>query len=148
MWTRSFSRVYSGIKKEDIWRIWTDVNNWPKWHDDLDYCKMEGAFKVGNFFMLKPKGVKAVKIVLTEIEENHSFTDCTTFFGAKMYDTHALEETPKGLKLTSTLLVTGILKWLWIKLVAQNVAEILCLKKWKHSLTLYETTDDQITLWF
>ena len=123
MWTSSFSRVYSGIKKEDIWRIWIDVNNWPKWHGDLDYCKMEGAFKVGNFFMLKPKGVKAVKIVLTEIEENRSFTDCTRFFGARMYDTHALEETPKGLKLTNTLVVTGPLKWLWIKLVAQNVAD-------------------------
>ena len=40
-----------------------------------------------------------------------------------MYDTHALEETKEGLRLTNTLVVTGPLKLLWIKLVAQNVAD-------------------------
>ena len=122
MWTRSFSKVYPDVRKEDVWQLWTDINNWPKWHGDLDDCKMEGAFKVGNHFLLKPKGMKAVKIMLTEIEEGKKFTDCTTFFGARMYDTHAMEETPEGLQLTNLLVVTGPLKWLWIKLVAQNVA--------------------------
>ncbi|MEI6628510.1 MAG: polyketide cyclase [Alphaproteobacteria bacterium] len=123
MWTKTYSKTFQGIKKEDVWSVWIDVNNWPKWHGDLDYCKMEGPFEVGNYFMLKPKGVNAVKIVLTEIDEGCKFTDCTTFFGAKMYDTHVLEETPEGLKLTNTLIVKGPLKWLWIKLVAQNVAD-------------------------
>lgn len=123
MWVRTFSKTYSNVSKEKIWESWTDVNNWPTWHGDLDYCKLEGTFEVGNHFMLKPKGVKAVKIVLTEIVEGHSFTDCTAFFGAKMYDTHSLEETLEGLKLTNKLVVTGPLAWLWIKLVAQNVAD-------------------------
>jgi hypothetical protein len=122
MWKRSFNKIYPGIKKEDVWRLWADVNNWKKWHGDLDSCTMEGPFEAGNHFMLKPKGIKAIKIVLTEVEEGYKFTDCTTFFGAKMYDTHAIEETPEGLKFTNTLAVTGPLKWLWIKLVAQNVA--------------------------
>lgn len=122
MWTRTYSKIFAGIKKEDIWRIWTDVNNWPSWHGDLDYCKLLGDFVVGNYFMLKPKGVNPVKIVLTDIKEGHHFTDCTTFFGAKMYDTHAMEDTVDGLKLTNKLVVTGPLKWLWIILVAKNVA--------------------------
>jgi hypothetical protein len=42
-----------------------------------------------------------------------------------MYDTHAMEETKDGLKITNTLVVTGPLKWLWIKLVAQNVADTI-----------------------
>lgn len=123
MWIRTFSKTYSGVSKEKIWQLWTDINNWPSWHGDLDYCKLEGKFEVGNHFMLKPKGVKAVKIVLTEIIPGQSFTDCTNFFGAKMYDTHSLEETPEGLKLSNKLVVTGPLSWLWIKLVAQNVAD-------------------------
>jgi hypothetical protein len=73
--------------------------------------------------MLKPKGAPAVKIVLTAIEEGKSFTDCTNFWGAKMIDTHAMEETTEGLMLSNTLVVSGPLKWLWIKLVAQNVAD-------------------------
>lgn len=73
--------------------------------------------------MLKPKGINPVKIMLTEINEGHHFTDCTSFFGAKMYDTHMMEDTEEGLKLINQLVVTGPLKWLWIKLVAQNVAD-------------------------
>ena|SRR3990167_3610774 len=123
MWAKTYSKIYQDINKKDIWRIWTDVNNWPAWHSDLDYCKMDGTFTVGNHFMLKPKGVSAVKIELVEIDKDNKFTDCTKFFGARMYDTHAMEETSKGLRLTNTLVVTGLLKFLWIKLVAQNVAD-------------------------
>lgn len=125
MWTRTYTKTFQGIKREDIWRIWTDVNNWPTWHGDLDYCKLDGDFVVGNYFMLKPQGINPVKIVLTEINEGDNFTDCTSFFGAKMYDTHSMIDTAEGLKLTNKLVVTGPLKWLWVKLVAQNVAETI-----------------------
>lgn len=125
MWVKSYTKVYQNVKKEDVWRLWTDVNNYLKWHDDLDYCKMEGSFVVGNYFMLKPKSSPAVKIELTEIEVGKRFTDCTRFFGARMYDTHAMEETNEGLRLTNTLVVSGFLKFLWVKLVAQNVANTI-----------------------
>ena len=123
MWEQIYSKTFEGISKKAIWDLWTDINNWPKWHGDLDACTMEGPFEIGNHFMLKPKGMKAVKITLTDVKEGEYFTDCTKFFGATMYDTHALKETPNGLKLTNILRVTGPLKWLWIKLVAQQVAD-------------------------
>jgi hypothetical protein len=123
MWTRTYSKVYPGVKKEDVWSLWTDVNGWTKWHGDLDYCKLEGDFAVGNHFELKPKGAPAVKIELVEIEVGRRFSDRTLFPGAQMVDTHELEETPEGLRLTNRLAVSGPLKFLWIKLVAQNVAD-------------------------
>lgn len=122
MWTRTFSKCYPEVDKKTVWRLWADVNRWAEWHGDLDYCKMEGPFEVGNHFFLKPKKVKPVKIVLKEVNEEESFTDCTAFWGAKMYDTHAMEETAKGLVLSNRITVTGPLAWLWIKLVAQGVA--------------------------
>ena len=123
MWTRTHSQLYTNINKEVIWSLWTDVNNWPTWHGDLDYCRMEGEFVVGNSFKLKPKGAPAVKIILTDIQIGKEFTDCTHFFGAKMYDTHVITETTEGLLLTNKLVVTGPLRWLWIKLVAEHVAD-------------------------
>lgn len=125
MWTSSFSKVYPGIKPADIWRLWADIDNWPKWHNDLEYCKIEGPFKIGNHFILKPKTMGPVKIMLIDVKEGHSFTDCTTFFGAKMLDTHAMQETAEGLLLSNHLTVTGPLKWLWIKLVARHVADTI-----------------------
>lgn len=122
MWTKTYSKTYAGVTKEAIWRLWTDVSCWPEWHDDLEYCSMEGPFEEGNYFMLKPKGMKAVKIVLTQVTPGKQFTDCTTFFGAQMSDTHYMEETQDGIKITNTIVVKGPLGWLWIKLVAQHVA--------------------------
>lgn len=123
MWVREYRQLFKDVKKEAVWALWKDVNHWSTWHDDLDYCQMTGEFVVGNFFMLKPKKASAVKIMITELKEGESFTDCTQFFGAKMFDTHGLEETEEGLILTNKLVVEGPLKWLWIKLVAQHVAD-------------------------
>ncbi|MFZ4115487.1 MAG: SRPBCC family protein [Chthoniobacterales bacterium] len=125
IWKRTFTKTYTRVSKETVWQIVTDINRWPQWHGDLDECRLEGAFTVGNYFMLQPKGRRAVKIVLTDVQEGSSFTDCTTFFGARMQDTHAMEMTPEGLRITNTLVVSGPLKWLWIKLVAQHVADTI-----------------------
>lgn len=123
MWQREHIKVYPNLTLDAIWRIWTDVAAWPKWHDDLDFCTMTGPFEAGNFFMLKPKGMGAVKIVLVDVKEKHFFKDCTTFWGAKMYDTHIMEQVPEGIRLTNKLQVTGPLSWLWVCLVARHVAE-------------------------
>lgn len=123
MWVQTHSNTYSGVHKETIWKLWADVNNYTKWHDDLDYCKLRGAFVVGTYFMLKPKGAPAVKVYITELIENQKFVDCTHFPGAKMYDIHELEQTPAGLCITNTIKVTGMLGFLWARLVAKKVAD-------------------------
>ncbi len=79
--------------------------------------------KWGNDFLLKPKDLPAVKIRLTEIHEGYSFTDCTLFFGAKMFNTHRIDIKDEGTILSNKFVVTGPLKWLWIKLVAEKVAD-------------------------
>jgi hypothetical protein len=35
MWIKTYNKTFQGINKDTIWRIWTDVNNWPTWHGDL-----------------------------------------------------------------------------------------------------------------
>jgi len=122
MCQKIYEKEFKEIERNDIWSIWVDINKWPTWHNDLEYCKLEGAFKVGNHFMLKPKGIKAVKIEIIEINPNIHFTDCTSFFGAKMYDTHYMKQTNEGLKIGNKLVMTGPLKWLWYILVCRNVA--------------------------
>ena len=42
-----------------------------------------------------------------------------------MYGEHTFEETPNGLKLTTTMTVKGILSFLWVKIVAQKIVDTL-----------------------
>src|SRR5580700_6780704 len=113
MWVKTYSKIFSGIRKEEVWRIWADINHYTEWQDDLDYCKLEGELMVGNYFLLKPKGAPEFKVEIIELIENKKFVDCTSFFGAKMYDIAEIEETSDGLRISKTVKVTGILSFLW-----------------------------------
>lgn len=96
MWKKMHSKLYKNVTTEQVWSVLTDINKWADWQSDVEYCKMIGEFKKGNYFYLKPLGVKAVKVDLVEVESKKRLTDCTKFFGAKMYNTHAIEETKDG----------------------------------------------------
>ena len=123
MWTKSHSVVTQEATKEQMWKLFADVNNWHHWDKGIEYAKMEGKFESGNHFELKPKGGPKVKIELVETIENHKFVDLTKFPLAKMYGEHTFEETPNGLKITTSMKVKGLLSFLWVKLVAKNIAD-------------------------
>lgn len=121
MWTKSHSIITRKATKEQLWKLFADVNNWHVWNTEIKYAKMEGKFEKGNHFILKPKKGPKVKIELIETIENKKFVDCTKFPLAEMHGEHIFEETPDGLKITTTMMVKGLLSFLWIKLVAQDI---------------------------
>ena len=108
---------------QDIWRLWTDVNNWPKWDPDIISCEMTGKFEKGNHFFLKPKGGPKVKIQLIEVIPGKSFTDCTRFPGAKMYGRHEIKKIEEGVLLKTTMTIKGPLSFIWRKIVAENIVK-------------------------
>ena len=125
MWTKSHSIVTKEVTKEQMWKLFADVNNWHTWDNGIEFAKLEGKFEKGNYFTLRPKGGPNVKVELLETIENNSFLDVTTFPLAKMYDNHTFEETKDGLKITNTITVKGVLGFLWRKIVAQKIADAL-----------------------
>ncbi len=123
MWTRLYSIVTKEVTKEQMWTLFADVNNWHTWDEGIEFAKMEGKFEKGSHFLLKPKGGPKLNIKLIETIENVRFVDCTKFPLAKMYGEHQFEETPQGLKITTTMKVEGLLAFLWIKLVAKGIVD-------------------------
>jgi len=121
MWKKSYTKTFKNIDKESIWNLWTDINNWPSWNPGIESCTLDGAFKEGGTFTLKAQKGPAVKITLIRVEQLQRFTDCTNFLGAKMYGDHIVEDTPDGLKLTTTVSISGPLSFIWRKLVAEDV---------------------------
>ena len=122
MWSKSHSQTVKGIKAGQVWKVWTDINHWHTWHDDIEYAKMDGEFKVGSTFLLKPKGGPAVTIALIKVEPNKGFTDLTCFPLAKMYGEHEFVQRGETLEIKTTMRVEGPLSFIWRKLVAEGVA--------------------------
>ncbi|SHN01017.1 SRPBCC family protein [Mucilaginibacter sp. OK098] len=125
MWTKSYSVTTKDVTKEQMWKLFADVNNWPSWDEGIEFTELKGKFEKGNFFILKPKGGPKLKVELLETVTNKSFLDVTPFPLAKMYDNHTFEETPEGLKITNTISVKGLLAFVWVKLVASDIVKAL-----------------------
>lgn len=123
MWSRTHSIVTKEATKEQMWKLFADVNGWQSWDAGIEYASMQGKFEKGNHFLLKPKGASEVKIELVETIENKKFVDLTRFPLAKMYGEHTFEETPDGLKITTTMKVEGALGFLWRKIVAEDIVD-------------------------
>jgi hypothetical protein len=123
MWTKTHSIVSNTVTKEQMWKLFENVNEWHTWDAGIEYASMEGKFEKGNHFILKPKGGPKVKIGLVETIPNKKFVDCTRFPLAKMYGEHLFEEIAAGLKITVTMRVTGPLGFLWRKIVAEGIVK-------------------------
>lgn len=122
MWESRHERVFPGLRKQDVWAAWADVNNWHRWDDEIEFARMNEPFRAGSRFVLKPRGGPEVKITIVEADPSTGFTDVTNFPLARMYDMHEMVETGEGLKLISTIRMEGLLSLLWRKLVAEGVA--------------------------
>ncbi|MCE1187582.1 MAG: SRPBCC family protein [Ignavibacteria bacterium] len=125
MWTRSCTVTTKEVTREQLWQLFSDVNNWHTWDDSIEFARLQGEFAVGNTFQLRPKGGPTVTIRLQEIIENSKFVDCTSFPLAKMYGSHTFEDTPEGVRITVTMSVQGLLSFLWVRLVAQGIVNSL-----------------------
>jgi hypothetical protein len=125
MWIKTYSVITTKVTADQMWALFSDVNNWHTWDQAIEFARLDGPFKQGAYFTLKPKGGPKVKVELLEVQPNRKFVDMTRFPLAKMYDHHEFELTPDGLKITNTISVRGILAFLWIKLVAQKIVAAL-----------------------
>lgn len=125
MWSQSHTLITKEATKEQMWKLFADVNNWHTWDNGIEYAKLDGKFEKGNHFLLKPKKGPKIKIELYETVPNKKFVDLTHFPLAKMYGEHTFEDTPEGLKLTVTMKVSGVLGFLWKKIVAQDIVNNL-----------------------
>jgi hypothetical protein len=78
MWTKSHSIVTNEATKEQMWKLFTDINNWHVWNNEIEFAKLEGKFEAGNYYLIQPKNGRIVKVKLLEVVENkHCLEVCT-----------------------------------------------------------------------
>lgn len=123
MWTQTYSTTIDGLSAEQVWKVWTDVNQWHTWQDDIELAELQGEFKAGNYFRFRPKGGPTINIELTEVKPMSVFVDLTRFFLAKMYDSHELIQHGEQLEIKTTIKLEGPLALVWRKLVVQDIVQ-------------------------
>ena len=125
MWIKTYSVTAANLQPHQVWQIWSDMKQRPKWDIDTEWATLDGPFETGAIFHFKPKGGPKLSMRITDCIPNKRFTDCFKIPFARMYGIHEMERTDEGLKITTSIKVEGLLGWLLRKMVAEKVfAEI------------------------
>ncbi|MDP1609104.1 MAG: SRPBCC family protein [Chlamydiales bacterium] len=94
-WTLT-AEVKTKADPNAIWDLWVDVPSWPKWDHELEWCSLDGPFKVGTTGKLKPKGWLASTFRLISVEEGKAHSDRTEMPFTKIIFNHSLSPCENG----------------------------------------------------
>jgi hypothetical protein len=128
MWEKTHSVTVQDLKPAQVWKVWSDISKRTEWDLDMEWMELKGPFEKGAVLHFKPKGGKKLSMQITECIPNQCFTDCFKMPFARMRGIHQMEETPQGLKISTTMKVEGPLGWILRKFVAEKVVAELPLQ--------------------
>lgn len=124
MWSYEYS-LETEATKEQIWTVYKDVKNWPKWDHEIEYAEHQGEFKTGSICILKPKKGPKVKSVMTHCEELKSFTDESKLPLGKLRFHHKIDEQGEKIRITHRIEITGPLTFIFACVIGRKIADSL-----------------------
>lgn len=106
-WTAEHG-VETSAAPETIWRIWTDVPNWPTWNAGLATAVLLGPFVTGSEFVLTPRGQRQLRPALIEVREPDLFVHETRVADLTVAVLHRIETVaPQRWRITCAVHAAG-----------------------------------------
>lgn len=87
-------------KAHDIWALWVDVNGWKSWDAGIESSKLNGNFKEGNTFTLKPQGADPLEVTIKTVTQGEEFSDETVLPFGTIRNFHRMELVGRRVKIT------------------------------------------------
>lgn len=93
-----------------VWRVWSDVNQWPQWNPDMNESRLDGPLKLGATGMINTKSGGKHEVVVTHYEEGRSFElESTALPGTKMAIRATITPSGSGSRITQGFEPRGLL---------------------------------------
>jgi hypothetical protein len=90
----------------DIWALWADVNAWKSWDPGIESTRLNGNFKAGNSFTLKPQGADPMEVTIRTVTQGEEFSDETVLPFGSIRTYHRMEKVGRRVKLTHEVVAT------------------------------------------
>ena len=128
-WTIEVSKI-TKAKPENIWKLWENVEGWPKWNEALEWSRLLGNFEKGIFGEIKAKGWPVSHFEIIEIAPNRKFKDVSKMPMTILEFSHEICELGQGrTQITHRVSVKGLfslpLKWTMGKKLNENLPKAL-----------------------
>jgi uncharacterized protein YndB with AHSA1/START domain len=93
-----------------VWRVWSDVNQWPQWNPDMNESRLNGPLKLGATGMINTKSGGKHDVVVTHYEDGRSFElESTALPGTKMAIRATVTPSGDGSRITQGFEPRGLL---------------------------------------
>lgn len=120
-WQHSES-VDTRATSKEIWAIWKDAANWPRWDSELEWVKLKGPFVEGTKGTMKPSGGPVVVFELTNIEKNRQFINCAKLPLTTLEFTHRYENLADGsARIIHAVEMRGLLAPLFGRVIGSKI---------------------------
>jgi hypothetical protein len=107
MWEYEYA-VETSAPRAAIWRLWTDVQNWGSWNDDIEKIELRGPFAEGSTISMTPVGQDTVELRLTDVSANEQFVDEAEVGDVVVRTIHRLEQLEEDrVRITYRTEITG-----------------------------------------
>jgi len=107
MWSTEHS-VETTAAPETIWKLWTDVGDWPRWNADLDRAELTGAFAPGSEITMFPREDDPIELSIAEADEPERFVDQADLGPVVVRTAHRVERLgPDRSRIVYRMEITG-----------------------------------------
>lgn len=113
--------IIINAKPETIFTIYEDVDGWCQWDPDVQYSNIAGAFVVGIEGKLKPKNGPLIRMRLTHVEKNRSFTDEATLPLCKVQFEHELIPDGRTTRVLHRVSFSGPLAFFFGRVIGKQI---------------------------
>jgi hypothetical protein len=99
--------VVSSASPAAVWRVYSDVAQWPTFDAEAERIRLDGPFTAGTRGTMKFRGQEPLAFTLIEVEPERVFTDETPVGEAVVRVRHRLDPTPDGVRITQAVEIDG-----------------------------------------
>lgn len=106
---------------ETIFSIYQNVEGWCQWDPEVESASIAGDFVSGTAGKLKPTSGPPVRMRLTEVDRNRSFTDETTLPLCSMKFEHHLVQEGQATRVVHRVSFSGPLAFFFGRVIGRQV---------------------------
>jgi len=118
-----FEAVHSeriNVAPEAIWELWSNVDRWPDWNEQIERVDVEGALRLGATVKTKLRRGGTVRNLVTELEPGTALTYEARFPGARAGLEHRLRPGKRSVEVTHRRYVAGPLAGVWASMIGRK----------------------------
>lgn len=104
-----------------LWKVLSDVSNWPRWDHDMESSSINGPFAPGTTGELKPKGGPVLQTKLLKVEPMNMFVQEAKLILARVIMSHFITKNNGTTTVTFQTEIRGPLAFIWVLLLGRSI---------------------------